>query len=411
MSNRLKDLVAQITKTAQVPPRSKGPKAKPADGAKPTADNAPPSGAVPVPTRSKTGPVAPVGGKAFGSPAIKKMQQAIQTFADTAVKYKTKPEKDASGKIVYRVSEDDNRRNFNDFLAEQFSASADIHGDEYNPDPAANTKDSKLPTDIIQLNNVIDSLRRIGKGSKEALADGVWDFRTNNAVRNVYALATALVAAHNALGGIAPNDSRIFNQSDLTKLKGLIPTVKDPKASGMSQEELSKKAEGITPLVEKLTEFYNYYSSKIMTHPSYKRYITDDIPLMTVQPGKDPAQLDTNQAERLKNSNTIALPYLRVMDKGNKPINVDGKVLLNYLQSRNGLQKMMVALLGYQPNEVNNSAAMRRIVRTFIDRINKIIDQNRPATPVASPQINLPSVEDIKPSTETANQTKTQNIA
>ena len=371
MSKKIRELLGWINKYA--------------DDGMPPPPPLPTSGQVPkgprtVPSGSGTG----VG--YTGSSSIKNMQKAIQAFADAAVKYKTKPERDAQGKVVYKVSDDDKRRNFNDFLAEQFSAGSDIHGDEYNPDPNANTRDAKFPTDLIQLNNVIDSLRRIGPGTKESLPDGMWDFRTNNAVRNVYALATALVTANEALGGVAPNDPRAFKRSDLAKLKNAIPKQKDPSKEGVSQPELANKAAVITPIIEKLTEFYGYYSKSIMDHPYYKRYITDDIPLLTVQPGKDPAALDANQAEKMKDAQQISLPYLRVFDKDKKPIVVDNRLFLSYLRNRQNLQKLMVNILGYQPNEVNNAPVMRQVVKNMIDNISKLIDTNKPVSSPSNPQ-------------------------
>lgn len=401
MSNS-KWLVAQIQKLAQELPQEMPvpkPKGKPG-GAKPAG--APPGDQQPggPPKPGQVAPPSGSGGALRRSTPIANMQKAIQDFAEKAVAYqKGKPERDKSGKIVYKISdEDDKRRHFNDFLAEQFSASADIHGSEFSTDLGAISKSDKLPTDIIQLNNIINGLQRIGPGSREFSLDGNWDFRTNNAIRNVYAIATALVAANEALGGAAPNDPRVFRRADLAKLKSLIPTEPDPAKSKETPATLSAKAEQITPLIEKLTRFYSYYSKSIMDHPDYKRYINDDRPLLTVKPGQDPAQLDTNQAERMKNSAQITLPYLRVMDKDNRPINVDGQIALNYLQSRQGLQKMMVDLLGYQPNEVNNGAAMRRIVKTFIDRINSVIEKNKPEPqPVVKsvPNVVAPNTQNI----------------
>lgn len=412
MSDRLKDIVKTIEKIAQaVPSRSKGSKSSGEAKAKGDGKGGTPSapGKMPVPTKGQTTKTPAMSPGVVGSPAIRTMQKAIQTFANAAVAYQTKTVKDSKGKIVKQVSEDDPRRNFNDFLAEQFSAGAEIRGDEFSSDPTATTKDSKQPTDLIQLNNVIDSLRRIGPGSKESLPDGRWEFRTNNAVRNIYALATALVSANEALGGAAPNDPRVFRRSDLVKLKNAIPKEKDPTAAGVPQTELATKAAEITPLVEKLTEFYNHYSKSIMNHPAYKRYITDDIPLLTVQPGQDPAQLDTDQAERMKNSQQIALPYLRLQDKDNRPINIDGRVLLSYLQNRQGLQKLMIDLLGYQPNEVNNGAAMRRTVKRMVNRINKIIDANKP--PPATAKLNVPPVNQLQPSKQVADKITNRNMA
>ena len=207
-------------------------------------------------------------------------------------------------------------------------------------------------------------------------------------MRNIYALATALVASNQALGGTAPNDTRVFTQSDLVRLANSIPKEKDPVAEGVSQAILASKANLLTPLIKKLTDFYSYYSKSIMDHPAYRGYIQDELPLLTVQPGKDPAALDPSQSEKIKNSPQIALPVLRILDKEGRPINVDGRILLSSLQSRQELQKLMVNVLGFKPNEINNSAAMRRVVKTIIARINKIIEENKPIPKSIIPPLN-----------------------
>ncbi len=391
MSDKIKQLVQEIVKEAQdwkAGPRGGKPKVGP--------KAAPMAG-----PQNKTLKYETVSGEGTNqvsaAPAIKKMQTAIQEFASTSVKYRTgKPEIDPKTKKVTRkIDPNDSRRNFNDFLAEQFSAGADIHGEEFSPEADHTTKESKAPTDIIQLNNIIDGLQRIGAGSKEALADGRWDFRTNNAVKNIYAIATALVAANEALGGAAPNDPRVFKRADLNKMKQYMPKAKDP-AKEVPQAKLAQLADGLTPLIEKLTEFYNYYSKSIMIHPAYRDYIKGDKPLLVVKPGVDPAALDENEAERMRNAKAVSLPYLRTADKDNKIANVDG-LTLAYLQNRQGLQKMMQDLLGFQAGELND-AAMRRTVQNLINNINKILETNRTAAaPVEEPLVTSPAEAKITP--------------
>jgi hypothetical protein len=333
---------------------------------------------IPLPSTQKSSPS--VSSKPTGYVAnndISRMQKAIQNFAAAAVKYKTVPV-NKNGKLVKEVDKNDTRRDFNDFLVEQFANNAELRGDEYSPDPGDTTLSSKQPTDLIQLDNVIDQLRRTGSQINEKLPDGSWETRTNNAVRNVYALAVALVEANEALGGTSINDRRVFTRSDLAAFKAAIPPYKDPVAEGgLTKENLSQRAVTITKLVNKLTEFYDFYSKTILDHPAYKSYIDQTKALLTVEPGKDPTMLNEADQKRLEQSKDIRLPFLRVLDKDNRPINIDGNVALDYLQSKQGLQKLMVDFLKYQPNEVNSFPAMRKTVNNLIDRINKIIATNR----------------------------------
>lgn len=366
MSNSIKELVARIKKEAA---GGRGtPKPPPPD-----SENRRGGGTVAPVHQPGAGQTNNSVNKNVSSSPIKKMQTAIQNFATTATDYLKEQSviDPKTRKITYKIKEEDKRRDFNDFLTEQFAATADIKGNEYTTDPSANTIDSKLPTDLIQLNTVLDSLQRIGGAKKESLVDGVWNERTNNAVRNVYAIATALVAAYEALGGFAPNDPNIFKKQDLLKLKNAIPDIKDPSTSNISQDTLSKSADEIAKLVDKLSTFYSYYSKNIIEHPAYNEYIKGDVPLLTVKPGVDPAQLDADEAIKMQRADKLTLPFLKTMDSTNKLINVDNRVSLNYLQNDKTLQELM-NLLGYKNNEIN-LASKRRVVQTLINQINDII--------------------------------------
>lgn len=318
---------------------------------------------------------------------IREMQKAIKDFATEAVKYNTTP-KQEGGKVVRTVNPDDKRRDFNDFLAEQFSASADIHGDEYTTDQSATSQESKQPTDLVQLNNVIDGLQRVGPGNRESMVDGVWDFRTNNAVRNTYALAAALVTANEALGGTAPNDRRVFKRSDLQNLAKAIPEQKDPYKEGVSQAELGEKAKTIAALVKKLTDFYTYYSKTIMEHPAYKRYIEGNIPLFTVKPGGgDPAQLDENQAKQLQeNGKRWTIFSLVLPNKEGRNVDLSGQIPLDYLTSRRNLQQLMIDKLGYQASEVNNGPLLVKLVKSMVAQVSDYISKHKPIPVPPKPQ-------------------------
>jgi hypothetical protein len=381
----LKEIVAQIKKEGAAPPPPPADHRK--DFSKSTPNKAP----------LTPGKIAPKAVPVKALSPIREMQKAIQEFAEASVKYRRSkdPKKDSRGRVVlehgkptYDVDPSDSRRDFNDFLAENFSANADIHGDEYSANESDVTQQSKMPTDIIQLNNVIDGLRRIGPGSKESMSDGVWDFRTNNAVRNVYAFASALVSASEALvmGGTL-NNPDMFKRNDLQALAKALPKEEDPVASKVSQEELSRDAQVITPLVKKLTRFFDFYSKKVMNHPAYKRYIESDPdknpnapPLFSVKPGGvdpyKPDQSDPRQVEIMNNPKSFALPQLTLNSKSGTPVNLNGKLTLDYLASRDGLISLMKNHLGYNDNEINNGPLMRKIVNSILTQVNDFISKN-----------------------------------
>ncbi len=360
------------------------------------------SGDTPKPTGGGGSKFSPSGGGGgFSAPTggandIRKMQKAIQDFAGKVAMYKPVPKMD-KGKIIYQISDEDKkRRDFNDFLTEQFAASADIHGDEYSPIPTDTSKASKLPTDLVQLSVVLDGLKRIGPAGNEKMRDGVWDFRTNNAVRNTYAVAAALVAAFQALGGMAANSPSTFRSADLQALRNAIPKEKDPMEAGKSQKDLAQAANAITPLVNKLSDFYEVYSKKVMDHPAYTRYIKGDVPLFTVKPGGDnpykPDQNDPSQVEAMKNPKGYRIPWMTLTTKDGSKKQFNGQITLDYLSSRDGLQSLMQQYLGYSPSEINNGPLMRKIVNEMLTNINSFLVQNKPLPKPPAETKVLPAV-------------------
>jgi hypothetical protein len=390
-----KEIISYIQKSAQ-------PKTPPARRAPPPRGSAPASGSTPAagPTGStvRTGPVrggapstsaTPGTGRAVVSNDISKMQAAIKDFAKEAAQYTKIPVgKDNQGKIITEVSKEDKRRDFNDFLAEQFMSSADIHGQEYNTDPKATSKESKLPTDIIQMEVVINGLDRIGPSGSEKLVDGMWDFRTNNAVKNVYAFAAALVASYEALGNYATNDPNLFTKADLEKLKAAIPKEYDPAKQKISQDILNQNAKNITPLVEKLSSFYQICKKNVMDHPAYKQYIDQDAAMYNFTPGgTNPYKPDPNDPKQktyMDNPKSFTIPVLTLTDKDGSEVNLNNKITLESFQSLNGIATIMTQHLGYSPKEISNPKLLTTVVRSILDQVNKFLEKNKSKMPASS---------------------------
>lgn len=333
---------------------------------------------------------------------ISNMQRSIQEFANAAVNYKSKATgREPSGKPIYTVSKEDKRRDFNDFLAEQFMATADVHGEEYSTDIKATAKESKLPTDIVQLDNIIDGLRRIGASKSEMQIDGVWDFRTNNAVKNTYAFAAAIVTAYEALGGMAPNDPSIFTRTDLEQFKNAIPKEKDPKAAKIDDKILNQYASQLIPLIKKLTEFYKKFSNNTMDHAAYRQYINQSSPLYVFSPGgSNPYKPDPNDLDQKKfmdNPKTFILPKLTLIGKSGRQFNLDNKINLETFQSTGGLANLMVQHLGYSNNEVNNPKLLIQIVRSILHQVSSYIDTNSKLLPPRPPPPPKPIIYTYNP--------------
>lgn len=306
----------------------------------------------------------PIPGRATSSikrsATIKEMQRAIQAFSLQAVSYK----KDTRNPNM--VSQEDRRKDFNDFLAEQYSATAKVHGEEWSPSEKATKKDQKQPTEIIELDNVINNLRRIGPGQKEIMSDGVWDFRTNNAVKNVYSFAEALIKSSQDF----ESNLQGFNKFDLKRMYTLIPK---KSLNKVSVKELEKRAELLTPLVEKLTEFYKEYSRLILNHPQYVQYINKNTPLFRVhQAGADAGDIPQDLKPYESKLNELELKNVPVPTPQGTIVTISN-FPLSYLKDMNSVYSLMMSKeVGFTREDIGNPDRVALVLKTISDYVNAL---------------------------------------
>lgn len=332
----------------------------------------PPEGAllnVSVPSSgTQPSPVRTPGSSGYMGAAsnIRNMQKAIQNFANQVSTYKI------DSKNPTKVAPEDKRKDFNDFLAEQYSAGSKIHGEEFDTSPEATSQDQKRPTDIIELDNVIDGLRRIGPGKKESMSDGIWDFRTNNAIKNIYAIADALIRVSDDFGGIFPNSAKAFRYADLKKMDSAIPKEKDPRK--VPSAILNQKSSILIPLIDKLTEFYNIYSKYVLNHPAYKGYIEKSKPLITITPGaEDSGKIPDNLKQYMDKLDQLFLQNVNIPAKnGVNGSIVIGKLPLTVIKDLPNLQNFMMKFLGYNDNDISNPEIQSRVLNAIMNNANSI---------------------------------------
>lgn len=379
-----RDIINFIKAAQGVPvPKGKRPAVTPTQPSTPTPGQKPESSPVNKPT----------GTYVVSASTIRDMQKAITTFVDTAIKYKTTKVRDGN-KIKSVVAPDDNRKDFNDFLAEQYSANSSVKGDEWTTSPTATTKESKQPTDIIELDNIFDSLRRTGRGSSEQMPDGIWDFRTNNAVKNICAVADALVRVTEDFGGVFPNMA--FRRADLTKLMDAVPKVKDPRS--LNPAELKQRAEIITSLIEKLTQFYKGYYKYIIDHPSYKEYIDKTRALYTATPGgEDPGAMPTELQQYNNQHNQLYLQNMVIPGKtGNQTFS---KLPISILDSVENLQTFMSKTgrngLGYDDDDINNEEILKKVFYAIYAQVSyaMLTAQKIPGVMQSAPKQQTPATQ------------------
>lgn len=302
------------------------------------------------------------GGGAYvnATPAIKEMQKAMQDFAAKVTQYST----DAKTKTIR-----DDRKNFNDFITEQYLATSDVKGAEYSKDPTQvkQVDKQKQATDLAEMDYIIDGLKRIGGQRNELLADNIWDFRTNNALKNIYAFANALINIEKDFGKAG---ARMFNESSLKQMEENIPDEVNP--AKLPGAEKIKMATALTPLIVSLGKFYEYYVKKIAINPQYRGYIEGTYDMFKIKPGgEDPGKLTPQEQERLgKEANTLKLQHVVLPSKsGDKPVDI----AYSYLASPQNFNKLLSTVLGYTPNEVENPDIQKKVLDAVRNHVTALI--------------------------------------
>lgn len=346
-----------------------------------------PTGTAPAPanrggrfTHHGPGQVAPTGtGNAVSvAGPIKNLQTAIQDFAQAVAKYSAaKPQ---PGQPPSPGAIDDKKKPFNDFIVTQYVSGSPVKGEEYNTSQTATNRDSKQPTDLLEMNVVLDTLRRIGSPKNELVGDNVWDFRTNNALKNVFAFAHGLVNLSKDFG---KTNVQSFSQEDLDQMQSLIPEDRNP--AQMPMAEKVEKAKQLIPLINKLTRFYKYYVEAIAMHPQYTRFTSKNEPMLTLQKGGgDPTQLDANQQKLMGQSENLFIGNQSIKDiTARSPINVPspkgttgevgiGSVPLAALQDINHLRAFMINI-GYQQNQTGDRKYQKAVLDAIVNHIKNVL--------------------------------------
>jgi hypothetical protein len=385
MTDRLKNLVEQIHKIAQVPGRSKGDKISPTTPPGGTGGSAVPQRGSAVPQRGNTAPHGgAVGNTNSATAAIKTMQQAMQAFANKVTSYSSTIEKGSGppakpgGKPTDKEVINDDRKDFNDFITEQYLATSDVKGVEWSKDPKTTSQadKAKQQTDLIEMDYVIDGLRRIGSPKTSELnTDNFWDFRTNNALKNIYAFAYALMNVEKDFGKGA---AKVFNASDLKAMNENIPmNMKDPSRT-LSSEDKVTRAEALTPLIEKLGNFYDHYVKKIALNPYYRTYIEKKSPMFSVKSqDKDPGTLSPVQQKRMEQfGDTISIKNVVVPAKsGQKTINIP----ISFLKDDRNFSTLMTQVLGYSDEEATYPTYKKAVLDAILNNVKNYLSQAPPA--------------------------------
>lgn len=189
-----------------------------------------------------------------------------QTSSATAVKHRSQVSQEGDPELQK------NKKAFNDFIAENYLGvvDKDIRGVEFSPNTSITKKEDKKSQqldEIYELDVVMDTLKRIGAAKSEFKADGVWDFRTNNALRNMVAFVYGILQAMNDFGV----KSKFFNLEQYNQFNNLVP--KNDSYEKMPIDKKSKNAEKISEYLKKAERLYEEFRGFILNNATYRKYI------------------------------------------------------------------------------------------------------------------------------------------
>lgn len=273
-------------------------------------------------------------------------------------------------------------RSFNDFIVQNYSQESAIKGVELKEKEYPKKMETSLPTDLYELKVMADNFHYIGSSqpSKNHLGqpDGYWDWRTQNALKNTYAFANGLILVAEDFGTRYLRDN--FTRSDLIDFSNEIPNISerefDNKIKTFKQDDLIKRAEVLTPLIDKLRKFYTSFCSTILRNPKFKPYVTEvsadtgSRPQLKFDIVLKPKATDTAPPAAATVSNQ-KIDWIPLTQADNKKKYLD--LPLDVLTSKDKLQNFMMNELGYSSGEVSQPYMQLKVIK----EIKSIIDARR----------------------------------
>jgi hypothetical protein len=259
MSDHLKNMKKQIEKLAQVPTRVR---------VNPTSEA--------VPSRGNTAPAKPTGHfapKFVSDSTIREMQLSMQDLAQAVMQ-------DANSSTMSLKNRDtlhqdatqpvqESKKSFNDFIAEQYMGGLDEEnkGVEWtkNPDVVTHPDKKQTQTDIYELDAVMNTLSRIGSEKGEFKADGNWDWRTQNALKNMLGFAYSLLQLEGDFG----LSNHIYNIANWNVFK----TTLGDNSNALSVDQKKNKAAIITKHLKAITKLYNDFRQQVIARPEFRPYL------------------------------------------------------------------------------------------------------------------------------------------
>lgn len=356
----LKKIAAQIVKTAgkpPAPPKGYVPSSAPAGA---------PRSIRPIPAPPGSTPTVPASGRVQpqGSASIKEMQKAILNFATKASETSTtnlqgkgreegdqvidtpnpnfdstKPESVDNPKKIKSNNHLGGTDPFGNFLVKNYLGNEDPVGKQYlNVDVAGNKNRESNTIDDTSLKGIIDTIKRIGTpgtmGTEKA-ADGVWETRTNNALKNIYAVAYAMFHAATDM----ELNINGLSEEKLEQFKKLVPM----NFSDLSVAQKPEVSKQLTGLINDMATIFDSFKKFVLKNNKYTKYIEQDKSFVAYKqkPQSGSALLDEKENAVYRANMTSPIPGVKV---GNVDVTLADLENITYF-------KMMMTRAGKNGND------------------------------------------------------------
>lgn len=233
-------------------------------------------------------------------PNVKKMQQEMTKLADVIseqIDFKTmlKGMQNPQNTNKQEFEKTLGRGSFSNFMVGSYLRNSDVKGVEFDSDPKISKINQKIPSDLKNMYVVLDSIKRVGSHSDEFTDDGKWGPRTNNSLKNMTAMADAIIRLSEDLD--FPMKS--FTNSDLNQLKSLIPPTHNfPLA------EKSKKAKEITKYLQSMIVLFKEFNENILNSPYNKQQI-EGAPFITYKKTQEKTEPNFSDDEKAIHSDLV----------------------------------------------------------------------------------------------------------
>ncbi len=322
------------------------------------------------------------------SSSVVEMQQAMIALANE--NYQAPPTGQPIDMDQYQKNKD-----FEDFMVESYSNGSNIKGEEWNPSVAFHTPGTRRPSDLIELSNVFNQLKKINSVSDPIKPDGRWGFRTQNGIKNIWAFADALIRVYEDFDSNLQSPE--FTKQDLSQLGEKIPKTSEGADADVEKEmkkysssDLDERAKVIAPLVNKLTLFYRRFKKSILQNPIYKQFVESDEEGkyktfgINIKPKIEDAGVIPDNLKNIdinkKYLTNITLSSTKLAPSG-KPYKkqtytVDNFPLAN-LSSSKAFQEFLIKELRYSAEEAADPDIQTQTLKELNEQISKIVQSNK----------------------------------